>query len=252
MTSDRPALPAFALHPGRRRDLLLVCDHASNAIPPELGTLGLDEAARQQHVAIDIGAAGISQALARALDCPAIHGCWSRLVVDLNRGPDSHDLIVADNDGIEIPGNLLVDQAERARRIEGYHQPYHEALARHLQAQEADGLKPALLAIHSFTPVFYGAARPWQVGVVWQVDAPWLQPLIAALRAQGLIVGDNEPYDGHFAMGHTLERHGVEAGRRHLMIEVRQDLAASADQQQAWADRLLPALRQSGFLDPGG
>jgi predicted N-formylglutamate amidohydrolase len=36
------------------------------------------------------------------------------------------------------------------------------------------------------------------------------------------------------------------------MVEVRQDLAASADQQQAWADRLLPALRQSGFLDPGG
>lgn len=250
MTADHPAQPAFALHPGRRRDLLLVCDHASNAIPPELGTLGLDAEALGQHVAIDIGAAGITQALAQTLDCPAIYGCWSRLVVDLNRAPDGHDLIVADNDGIAVPGNLLLDQAERMRRIERYYQPYHQAIARHLQAQEADGATPALLAVHSFTPVFYGAARPWEVGVVWKVDAPWLQPLLAALRTQGLHVGDNEPYDGHFAMGHTLERHGVDAGRRHVMIEVRQDLAATADQQQDWADRLLRALHASGFLDP--
>lgn len=249
MTPDRPALPAFALHPGRRRDLLLICDHASNAIPPELGTLGLDAGALDQHVAIDIGAAGISRALAKALDCPAILGCWSRLVVDLNRVPDGHDLILAENDGIAVPGNLLLDQAERARRIERYHQPYHEAIARHLQAQEADGVVPALIAVHSFTPVFQGTPRPWDVGVVWQVQAPWLQPLIATLRAQGLTVGDNEPYDGHFAMGHTLERHGVDAGRRHVMIEVRQDLAATGEQQQAWADRLLRALRESDFLD---
>lgn len=252
MTPDHPALPAFDLHPGLRRDLLLVCDHASNAIPPELGTLGLGDAALGQHVAIDIGAAGVTQALAQALDCPAIYGRWSRLVVDLNRAPDGHDLIVADNDGIEIPGNLLLNQAERSRRIERYYLPYHHAIARHLQAQEADGVLPALVAVHSFTPVFYGTTRPWDVGVVWQVDAPWLQPLLAALRAQGLHVGDNEPYDGHFAMGYTLERHGVEASRRHVMFEVRQDLAVTADQQQDWAVRLLRALHDSGFLETAG
>jgi predicted N-formylglutamate amidohydrolase len=250
MTADQHTLPPYALVPGRRRDLLLLCDHASNAIPPELGTLGLDVEALGQHVAIDIGAAGITQALARALDCPAIFGNWSRLVVDLNRAPDGHDLIVADNDGIAVPGNRLLDPDERARRIERYHRPYHEAIARHLLDLDAQDATPALLAVHSFTPVFRGVARPWDVGVVWQVQAPWLQPLIAALRAQGLNVGDNEPYDGHFAMGHTLQRHGVDAGRRHAMIEIRQDLAASPGQQQVWADRLLQALLASGFLHP--
>lgn len=248
MTADPTALPAFALHPGRRRELLLLCDHASNALPQELGTLGLDDAALAQHVAIDIGAAGITRALAQALDCPAIFGCWSRLVVDLNRAPERHDLIVVENDGIAVPGNDALDVAERARRIERYHRPYHQAIAAHLQSLEADGVTPALVAVHSFTPVLEGTVRPWQVGVVWQVAAPWLQPLIDALAAQGLLVGDNEPYDGHYAMGHTLERHGVGAGRRHIMFEVRQDLVVTGAQQQVWAHRLSTALHASGFL----
>ena len=37
--------------------ILILCDHASNAVPPDLGDLGLPEAEFERHIAYDIGAA---------------------------------------------------------------------------------------------------------------------------------------------------------------------------------------------------
>jgi predicted N-formylglutamate amidohydrolase len=64
-------------------------------------------------------------------------------------------------------------------------------------------------------------------------------PLLAEDPA--LIVGDNEPYDGALK-GDTMHEAGTVAGRAHVLIEIRQDLVASAEGQLAWADRLAPML----------
>lgn len=227
---------------GRRRDLLVLCCHASHAIPAVLGELGLTPVDRLEHVAWDPGAREVALALAARLDCPALLGGVSRLVVDLNRSPTSSELILAESDNRMVPGNLRVSDAERAQRIADWHAPYHQAVDRHLDRLMQAGIRPSLVAIHSFTPVLCGRERPWPVGVLWKHDRGRVAALIEALRAQGLDVGDNEPYDGHVAMGYTLEQHGERRGLRHVLIELRNDLLRTREQTEAWAKRLAAAL----------
>lgn len=242
-----PYAAPFQAIAGRREDLLVLCCHASHAIPDALGELGLTPVDRLEHVAWDPGAREVALALAARLDCSALLGGVSRLVVDLNRSPTSSELILAESDNRMVPGNLRVSDAERARRIADWHAPYHDAIDRHLEALAARGIRPALVAVHSFTPALAGRPRPWPVGVLWKHDRGRVAALIEALRAQGLDVGDNEPYDGHVAMGYTLEHHGERRGLRHTLIELRNDLLREAGASTAWADRLATALRAAGW-----
>ena len=57
---------------GAQGPFVLLCDHASNRIPPEFGDLGLDEAARRAHIAWDPGALGVSRHLSALLDAPLV------------------------------------------------------------------------------------------------------------------------------------------------------------------------------------
>jgi predicted N-formylglutamate amidohydrolase len=242
--------PAHRFSTGPQQAWLVLCDHASNAIPPELGGLGLGEAELARHVAWDPGAGGVAESLAKRLACPAFFGCWSRLVVDLNRAPEAGDLILGENDGVTVHGNLPLPDAERERRIATYHRPYHLAIQQYLLALERQGVLPAIIAVHSFTPVLNGQARPWEVGVLWKRQEPWLPRLVGSLARMGLNVGDNAPYDGRAALGYSLEHHALSRGLRHVLVEIRQDLIGDAASQQMWAGRLQQALAESGFLAP--
>jgi predicted N-formylglutamate amidohydrolase len=227
--------------------MLLLCDHASHRIPAEFGDLGLDAEQSLDHIAWDPGAEGIAVAMADALKCPMYLGNWSRLVVDLNRAPDAADLIPALSDGVAVPGNAALDAGQRERRIATYHRPYHQAIERHVAGLAAAGIAPLVISIHTYTPVFGGEQRPWPVGILWKRHEPWLDAVLEGLRRQGLAAGDNAPYDGRIALGHTLEEHALRHGLRSVLFEVRQDLVATATQQATWADRLLAALRYAGL-----
>jgi len=52
--------------------MLFLCDHASNRVPEELGTLGLTRSDFALHIAYDIGAAELTRALADRFSAPAI------------------------------------------------------------------------------------------------------------------------------------------------------------------------------------
>ncbi len=242
------AWPPYRFVDAPDRRVLVLCDHASNAVPPELGNLGLTEDDRQRHIAWDPGAAGVAAALADALRCPAFFGTASRLVVDLNRPPESGELILGENDDTLVHGNLPMPDAERARRLRRHHVPYHSAIASYLADCELAGRRPLLLAVHSFVPMLHGRARPWAVGVLWKQRPDWLDRMLEALAAPGIEVGDNQPYDGRAALGHTLERHAVACGRPYVMFELRQDLIGDPAAQHAWADRLRVALRAAGLV----
>jgi predicted N-formylglutamate amidohydrolase len=216
--------------------LLLLCDHASNALPP--GGLGLDPALLSTHIAYDIGAAAVTRALARAYGAPALLGSWSRLLIDLNRGPDDPTLVMKLSDGSIIPGNEGVDATEVARRAARFHAPYHAAIAAQLDLIGPDAV---LVSMHSFTPSWKGRRRLWEVGVLYDRDLRLAQPLMARLAEAGFNVGDNEPYSGRLE-GDTLWRHGTCRGLPHVLIEMRQDLVGTDEQAQDFALRLKPIL----------
>ena len=222
--------------------VLILCDHASNAVPVDLASLGLPPGEFERHIAYDIGAAIITRRLAAIMNAPAILTTFSRLVIDPNRGRDDPTLVMRLSDGTVIPGNRFIDDAGVAERIARFYDPYDEAITKAIAEGEAIGRPPIILAIHSFTPVWRGWPRPWQIGVLWDVDDRIATPLIGALRADGMTVGDNEPYDGALD-GDTVNRHATCRGLANALIEVRQDLVEREDDAIRWADRLAPILQ---------
>jgi predicted N-formylglutamate amidohydrolase len=225
---------------GAPSGLLFVCDHAANAVP-EGTSLGLAAGLMASHIAYDIGAAAVVRDLAARFASPAILGSWSRLVIDLNRGEDDPTLVMKLSDGSVIPGNRDAGPDEIARRIQAFHAPYHAAIAAEIAATAAAGQVPVLISIHSFTPVWKGHKRKWQVSVVSDRDRRLADPLLARLSAAGLTAGDNEPYAGG-TEGATLDRHGTRTGLPHVLIEIRQDLVGDAARSAAFVARLAPIL----------
>ena len=220
---------------------LVTVDHATNRVPDWVrgGDLGIAPEDMARHIAWDVGALGLGRRLAERLDAPAIWSDFSRLVIDPNRGEDDPTLVMQLYDGTIIPANRGISDAATEERLARLHRPYHDALER-LAAARPDRV---ICAIHSFTPCLRGRPpRPWQVGVLHShLDGRLAKPLIAALAAEGLIVGDNEPYDGHLD-GDSIDRHALAPHRPNVLIEVRNDLIAAEDGQIAWADRLAPVL----------
>ncbi|MET0745801.1 MAG: N-formylglutamate amidohydrolase [Microvirga sp.] len=235
-------LPVEILPGSLSSGLLILCDHASNAVPAELGDLGLPETEFSRHIAYDIGAADVTRSLARRLGAPAILTRFSRLVIDPNRGRDDPTLVMRLSDGAVVPGNARLSDADIQARVERFYDPYDSAVAAAIDAALAAGVPPAIVTIHSFTPIWRGWPRPWHVGILWDADDRYARPLLAGLGAEdGLVVGDNEPYDGALA-GDTIDRHATRRGLANALIEIRQDLIATKVGAEDWAERFARLL----------
>ncbi|MEM7058070.1 MAG: N-formylglutamate amidohydrolase [Pseudomonadota bacterium] len=226
--------------------LVLLCDHASNAIPPAIGTLGLPSEDMARHIAWDIGARDVVLALAAKLGAPAVLSRFSRLVIDPNRGPKDPTLVMRLYDGTPIPGNRAVDADDISARRANLHQPYHDRISAVIDGMIAAGTQPHLISVHSFTRQLRGkASRPWHAGVLWDQDFRLAGPLLDILRADGdLVVGDNEPYLGSLP-GDTMWTHGTSRGLPHALIEIRNDLIADEFGASAWADRLAQLIPEA-------
>ena len=223
--------------------LVILVDHASNRIPPEYADLRLPPTELERHIAYDIGAGALGRALAERFRACALFTRFSRLLIDPNRGEDDPTLIMRLSDGAVVPGNARMDSLEAERRIARFYRPYHEAVTALLDVLSAAGRAPVILSVHSYTPVWKGAQRPWHAGVLWDRDPRLAVPLLARLQAEpGLRVGDNEPYEGALK-NDTMYRHGTQRGFPHALLEVRNDLSASPAGVLEWADRLEPILR---------
>ena len=223
--------------------VLFLCDHASPALPPHYGTLGLPDSAFCRHIAYDIGAANVTRALAQAFTAPAVLTTSSRLLIDTNRGADVPTLVMQLSDGAIVPGNTGVDADEIAYRRAAFWQPYRDAVAAQIDAFLAAGRVPAIVSLHSFTPVWKAMARRWHAGVLWDMDPRMPVPFLTALtREPGLVVGDNQPYDGALK-GDTLYEHATACGLPNLLIEIRQDLIGDKAEQAAWAALIARLLR---------
>jgi len=227
-----------------RTGILILCDHAENTIPEPYANLGLRSEDLNRHIAYDLGVAPVAERLAKLLSAPALISCFSRLLIDPNRGLDDPTLIMQISDGLVVPGNAALDEAAIAARVARYYTPYHQAIEREIDAGIAAGKPPVVVSVHSFTQAWKGVPRPWSVGVLWDKDPRLALPLLEGLRTiPGIVVGDNAPYTGQLK-GDTLYRHGTRRGLAHALIEVRQDLILGPEGQAEWATRLAEVLRK--------
>ena len=223
LSAEEPG-PFQVMNPLAELPILLICDHASCRFPKSLGDLGLDPFARRCHLAVDIGAGPLTEKLAASLGVTAVLAQYSRLVVDCNRQLMDPGAFLQFGDGILVPGNRNIRQKEKDLRASVLYGPYHEAVDNQVQRLRSIGPPPAFIAVHSFTPVMNGEARPWEMGVLWDTDTRLRDIFLEDFTAAGYLVGDNEPYSGKAPQDYTIDHHAEEIGLPHIGIEIRQDL----------------------------
>lgn len=239
--------PVVTINAAGASPFLLVCDHASNHIPPPYGDLGLKPHQRLMHIAWDPGALAVAIRLAERLNAPLIHSNISRLVIDCNRDHDAVDLIPVISERTEIPGNASVSQTERDLRIARYHHPFHVAIDSMIEERTQAGLETILVTVHSFTPTYKDVVRPWPIGLIHGVEERFSHALLAALKAEDpdLNVGWNQPYSARTGVTYTLEHHGDGRGLDCTMIEIRHDEILEPAGVALWADRLARTLESA-------
>lgn len=204
------------------------CDHASNDIPADLRCLGIPEDFLGTHIAWDIGAGALSEAIAKSLNGTLFACTYSRLIIDSNRDIHAKDSIPRVSDEIPIPGNQMLGEAEIRDRIDRFHTPYHQRLGSALDQFSEDCERPFIVAVHSFTSRLMGAAddRPWHVGLLWRDDEESARAAIKFLqRKTDWSIGDNEPYDAR-VFNYSVDRHISPRRLPHLTLELRQDLVS--------------------------
>ena len=247
---DEPP-PFDVVTPDAPAPFLLLCDHASRRVPASLGDLGVPKSAFDLHVAWDIGAADAARHLAYRFNAALFLTGYSRLVIDCNRRPDSPNLCPPISDGVEIPANKDLPAAKRQRRLDVLHRPYHDAVEAWIETRRAAGHVPAIVSIHSCTPVMAGFQRPWHLGILSNRDERIARPLIQRLSADASIcVGDNQPYTGKSQSGYSIPFHAERNRLPHVMVEIRQDLIGTRAESERWADIFGDALAPI-LADPG-
>lgn len=232
------------LNESGRSPFVLICEHASNYIPPEYRQLGLDDKELARHIAWDIGAADVTRALSKRMDASAFLGRYSRLLIDLNRPLHVADSIPLRSEATDVPGNLSLDAADRERRQQRIFHPFQDRLRAHLEQRTADGRRNVLVAVHSFTPVYLGQHRSWHAGVLFDKAQALGQALIAQLSKDPLLnVDANVPYGVSAEADYALVVHGDELGNPAVLFEIRNDLIADPDGVETWTGKLEQALR---------
>lgn len=227
-----------------RGAIVFVCEHASNELPEELGTLGLGEAALRSHIAWDIGALELARALATTFDGVLCHQQFSRLAYDCNRPFEAQSAIPSRSETQEIPGNRNLGDAERAARHAAIYLPFRDGLAALLDRRKSEGRPSVLVTVHSFTPVYFGQRRAVEIGIVHDRDSRFADAMLATAECFGarMRIERNAPYAPWDGVTHTLIEHGVRRGIANVMIEVRNDLLQVETSRQAVLDELVRML----------
>lgn len=244
MIDAQPSSIANVSHYGDA-PFFVFCDHASNSVPADLHCLGLPSDLLGTHIAWDIGARALSHAVTKRLGGVLLECGFSRLVVDVNRDVKSPDLIPAASDQIPVPGNQMLSDGDRAKRITAFHAPYHQMLGEALDDAQAKAPGLFAVSIHSFTDRLMGAAddRPWPVGLLWREDERSAKAVIENLqRHTDWLIGDNEPYDAR-VFNYSVDRHIGPRGLAHITLEVRQDMIGDAEGVDMMASIISGAIR---------
>lgn len=226
-------------HTGKH-DILLVCEHASNAIPPDLKNLGLSDKILENHIAWDPGALPVAKFMSDELDATLIAQRVSRLVYDCNRAADEPSAIIERSEVYDIPGNIALSDADRALRMRRFYEPFRDTLSDCIDQRIAAGrTAPVIVTIHSFTPVYNGVRRELDIGILHDEDDRLANAMLQVSgRDTSVVTLRNEPYGPQDGVTHTLVEHALSRGLLNVMIEIRSDLIGDAESQRSMAARI--------------
>ena len=227
---------AYERWDGERTPVVLLCEHASEALPEPWSWSQADQRLRGTHWAIDIGVAELCRELVHELGCSALLARFTRLLIDANRPLSASTLMRTMADGNVVALNQNVDSDDRAARIAGYWVPYHTA-ARELVARHDDAV---VIGIHSFTPCYEGETRTMEVGVLFDQDEDFGCWAYEQFKLMGFKVALNEPYSGRNGLMYSPQHHASEHGRKTVELEIRQDLLGDT----IWRAKHLPKFIQ--------
>lgn len=255
MTSDDAAPASQSVEIGNREGngpVVIVCEHAAYDIPELYQNLGLDPAHRRSHAAWDPGARALAVKLSDALDAPLIASRVSRLVYDCNRPPEAASAMPERSEVIDVPGNHNLTPAQRAARVDAVYRPFCNAVTSVLMGRTARHIPTVLITIHSFTSYYHGQPRAVEIGILHDADARLADAMLAqSHRLPHRNIQRNAPYGPEDGVTHSLKLHGINNGLANVMIEIRNDLLATPDDEDAMAAELLqlilPALVAMGF-----
>jgi len=236
---DDPA-PVEVVNADSTHPVLLVCEHAGQAIPKRLGDLGISTEALDSHIGWDIGAEGLTRRIAHILGVPAVLQRYSRLVIDCNRPTGAPDAIPEISDGISIPGNSLLDEQSRNARVQEIFDPFQDVVSRYLSSPSCC----ATFSIHSFTRSMSGVRRPWDIGFLYRRDtctSQLLEKFVNDARPD-LKIGMNQPYQIDDVSDWFVPNHGEASGLSHSLIEIRNDHIETPEGQARWAEILVGAF----------
>lgn len=251
LQDDEPH-PLEVVNESGQSDFFLICEHAGRMIPRRYGDMGLSEGDRERHIAWDIGARQVALELSSLLDAPLFMQRYSRLVCDCNRRPDVPDFAPVRSEDTDIPANIGIDDAERAARADAIFWPFHNAVSAALDERVANGKRTLLVTIHSFTPVFRGVSRPWEVGVLYNRDSQFSPRIGDWLKANtDFCVGINQPYSVGDDSDYAIPVHGEKRGLNCVEFEIRNDLIRTPEAAREWAQVLARAVNAvAPTLDP--
>lgn len=243
--AELQAAACETLRPGSASPILLLCEHAGNAVPHPWGTLGLPPAFFDTHYGYDPGVDGLTRTLSERLDAPAVLARYSRIFVDYNRFATDWDHMRPDLGGIPVPGNRNLDETEKALRRRIAVEPLDDAIAPLVAGRKA------IVSVHSFTPVMAGHHRPVDIGVLWREDSAFVRTTIAELHrrgeALGLRIGDNEPYDWRTVVAYSLQAHALDHSLPCFYLEVNNALFADPEMSET-VTQLIGDVLQAGMV----
>ena len=226
---------------------MILCDHASNNIPPNFQNLGLDNKLLDSHIAYDIGAKEVSIHLSRILNCPLVMSDFSRLLIDPNRGVDDPTLVMKISDDKIIEGNKNIhnfrESVEKNKRIEDFYNTYHDKVSELIEQKIRNEQFPAIISIHSFTPFWKNKKRNIDLGILWDNDErlPNIFFDYFEKNHQKLVIGNNQPYSGRLK-NDSIYKHATANGLSNILIEIRQDLITNKSGQKHFAELLSEPL----------
>ncbi|MBV69774.1 MAG: hypothetical protein CMH52_00365 [Myxococcales bacterium] len=227
--------------PDSKGRFILTCEHASNAVSRHTPTAS-DQRLLKMHWGYDLGAEKLTQSLCDAFKSVGVLGTESRLIIDVNRHPESSTLIVSHCESIPVSFNENISAEDRDWRMSLY-DSFHSGVSQAVAREKNKNPELKLISIHSFTPIWNGAKRPMDVGILFDRDEDKAKELASILEKNGIRSALNAPYSGLTGeLMYSANHHGRSNTIPYIEFEIRQDLLENSESHAHVLSALIDAL----------